>query len=93
MAKQKAWRDKNRDRVRKVNNAWAKENNAKIKAMKQENELLKNALDLALEMRFSDDCPLDNLDVIVGCGVNGDKCQSNGKKCWGIYFRKLANKK
>jgi len=54
---------------------------------------MERALELALEMRFSDDCPLDNLDVIVGCGVNGDMCKSNGAKCWKSYFLKRAVKK
>lgn len=54
---------------------------------------LEMALDMALDMRFSDDCPLDNLDVMGYCGVNGDKCKSNGKKCWKAHFIKQARAK
>jgi hypothetical protein len=49
------------------------------------------ALELAM-LRYDGDCPLDNLDVLVDCGVNGDKCHSDGAKCWKKYFIRLAKK-
>jgi len=55
--------------------------------------LAEMALELALAERFDGDCPLDNKDVTVDCGEDGDKCKSDGPGCWKKYFLAQAREK